>query len=82
MKVAAIANDMSEMNVDARLVELNKPCLGRLHLLHLTERPAERAEKLATEGRFDYSLIESTGILGPLPVAQAFSYSMHEWNGA
>jgi G3E family GTPase len=84
-KVAVIVNDMSEINVDARLVaeqgglsrteerlvELSNGCI----CCTLREDLMIEVEKLAREGRFDYLLIESTGISEPLPVAQTFSYA-------
>ncbi|MBB2952154.1 GTP-binding protein [Sphingobacterium sp. JUb56] len=84
LKVAVIVNDMSEVNVDARLVE-NQNTLSRTEeklvemsngciCCTLREDLMVAVEKLANEGRFDYLLIESTGISEPIPVAQTFSY--------
>lgn len=84
LKVAVIVNDMSEVNVDARLVseqnvlsrteeklvEMNNGCI----CCTLREDLMVEVEKLANEGRFDYLLIESTGISEPVPVAQTFSF--------
>jgi G3E family GTPase len=84
MKVAVIVNDMSEVNVDARLVneqnvlsrteeklvEMSNGCI----CCTLREDLMIEVEKLANEGRFDYLLIESTGISEPVPVAQTFSF--------
>ncbi|MFD1140963.1 GTP-binding protein [Larkinella insperata] len=84
LKVAVIVNDMSEVNVDARLidqqntlsrteeklVELSNGCI----CCTLREDLMIEVEKLAREGRFDYLLIESSGISEPLPVAQTFSF--------
>ncbi len=84
LKVAVIVNDMSEVNVDAqtvqsqnvlsrteeRLVEMSNGCI----CCTLREDLMIEVEKLAKENRFDYLLIESTGISEPLPVAQTFSY--------
>lgn len=84
MRVAVIVNDMSEVNIDAQLVERENTlsrteeklvemsngcicCTLREDLMHEVER-------LAGEGRFDYLLIESTGISEPLPVAQTWSF--------
>ncbi|MTH61265.1 GTP-binding protein [Paracoccus litorisediminis] len=83
-RVAVIVNDMSEVNIDAdlirtgaelsrseeRLVEMTNGCICctlRDDLLHEVRR-------LAGEGRFDYLLIESTGIAEPLPVAATFDF--------
>jgi G3E family GTPase len=84
LKVAVIVNDMSEVNIDAqlvrnentlsrteeRLVEMSNGCI----CCTLREDLMIEVEKLANEGRFDYLLIESTGISEPIPVAQTFSY--------
>jgi G3E family GTPase len=84
LKVAVIVNDMSEINVDARLVneqnvlsrteeklvEMSNGCI----CCTLREDLMIEVEKLANEQRFDYLLIESTGISEPVPVAQTFSF--------
>ncbi len=84
LKVAVIVNDMSEVNVDARLVqqentlsrteeklvEMSNGCI----CCTLREDLLKEVERLANENRFDYLLIESTGISEPLPVAQTFTY--------
>ena len=83
LKVALIVNDMSEVNVDAQLIE-NEGTLSRTDerlvemsngciCCTLREDLMVEVEKLAREGRFDYLLIESTGISEPIPVAQTFS---------
>jgi G3E family GTPase len=84
LKVAVIVNDMSEVNIDAQLVE-NQRTLSRTEeklvemsngciCCTLREDLMLEVEKLANENRFDYLLIESTGISEPLPVAQTFSF--------
>jgi G3E family GTPase len=84
-KVAVIVNDMSEVNIDARLVADGGAALSRTDeklvemsngCICCTLRDDLLAEvgKLAREGRFDYLLIESTGIGEPLPVAQTFTF--------
>jgi len=84
LKVAVIVNDMSEVNIDAQLVR-NENALSRTDeklvemsngciCCTLREDLMIEVEKLAKEGRFDYLLIESTGISEPLPVAQTFSF--------
>ncbi len=84
LKVAVIVNDMSEVNVDAdlvksentlsrteeKLVEMSNGCI----CCTLREDLMEEVERLAKEDRFDYLLIESTGISEPIPVAQTFSF--------
>ncbi len=85
MKVAVIVNDMSEVNIDARLVasentlsrtdeklvEMSNGCI----CCTLREDLMIEVERLAKENRFDYLLIESTGISEPIPVAQTFTYA-------
>lgn len=90
LKVAVIVNDMSEVNVDAdlvksentlsrteeKLVEMSNGCI----CCTLREDLMIEVERLAKEQRFDYLLIESTGISEPVPVAQTFSF-VDEENG-
>jgi len=84
LRVAVIVNDMSEVNVDASLVK-NEQTLSRTEeklvemsngciCCTLREDLMIEVEKLANEDRFDYLLIESTGISEPLPVAQTWSF--------
>lgn len=85
LKVAVIVNDMSEVNVDAalvrqgdaqlsrtdeKLVEMSNGCI----CCTLREDLLLEVGRLAREGRFDYLLIESTGISEPLPVAETFTF--------
>ncbi|UTW05873.1 zinc metallochaperone GTPase ZigA [Pseudomonas benzenivorans] len=84
LKVAVIVNDMSEINIDGRavqrdvslnraeerLVEMSNGCI----CCTLREDLLEEVARLAGEGRFDYLLIESTGISEPLPVAETFTF--------
>lgn len=88
LRVAVIVNDMSEVNVDARLVEegghlsrteeklveMSNGCI----CCTLREDLIEEVARLAQSGRFDYLLIESTGISEPLPVAQTFFFESEE----
>lgn len=86
LRVAVIVNDMSEVNIDAalvrdgdanlsrtqeRLVEMSNGCI----CCTLREDLLREVASLAREGRFDYLLIESTGISEPLPVAQTFTFA-------
>ena len=84
-RVAVIVNDMSEVNIDAALVERGGAELSRTDeklvemsngCICCTLRDDLLAEvsRLAQEGRFDYLLIESTGISEPVPVAQTFTF--------
>ncbi len=84
-KVAVIVNDMSEINIDSatiknevslnrsdeKLVEMSNGCI----CCTLREDLLLEVEKLAKEGRFDYLVIESTGISEPLPVAETFTFA-------
>ncbi|SFD78587.1 GTP-binding protein [Roseivivax sediminis] len=84
-RVAVIVNDMSEVNIDAdlvrdgganlsqteeTLVEMTNGCI----CCTLRDDLLDEVRKLAAEGRFDYLLIESTGISEPLPVAATFEF--------
>ncbi|MCC5811585.1 MAG: zinc metallochaperone GTPase ZigA [Ectothiorhodospiraceae bacterium] len=83
-RVAVIVNDMSEVNVDAglvrdggslsradeKLVEMSNGCI----CCTLREDLLVEVGRLAREGRFDYLLVESTGISEPLPVAETFTF--------
>jgi len=84
-KVAVIVNDMSEINIDSaiiqqdvslnrsdeKLVEMSNGCI----CCTLREDLLLEVGKLAEEGRFDYLVIESTGISEPLPVAETFTFA-------
>jgi len=84
-RVAVIVNDMSEVNIDAdlvrdggadlshteeKLVEMTNGCI----CCTLRDDLLQEVRRLAVEGRFDYLLIESTGISEPLPVAATFDF--------
>ena len=84
-KVAVIVNDMSEINIDAnmvknevslshkeeKLIEMSNGCI----CCTLREDLLLEVNKLAKDNRFDYSVIESTGISEPLPVAETFTFA-------
>jgi G3E family GTPase len=85
LKVAVIVNDMSEINIDAALVK-NEGHLSRTEetlvemsngciCCTLRDDLLKEIENLSKSGRFDYILIESTGISEPVPIAQTFSYA-------
>jgi G3E family GTPase len=85
LRVAVIINDMSEVNIDATLVRDGGANLSRTEekLVEMTngcicctlrEDLLAEVTRLAREGRFDYLLIESTGISEPLPVATTFAF--------
>lgn len=83
-RVAVIVNDMSEVNIDAdliregaelsrseeKLVEMTNGCI----CCTLRDDLLQEVRRLSAEGRFDYLLIESTGIAEPLPVAATFDF--------
>ncbi|MFE7214732.1 GTP-binding protein [Streptomyces sp. NPDC001698] len=86
LRVAVIVNDMSEVNIDAALVRGGEATLSRTEerLVELTngcicctlrDDLLEEVDRLAREGRFDYLLIESSGISEPLPVAATFAFA-------
>ena len=84
-KVAVIVNDMSEINIDSeivkneitlnrseeKLVEMSNGCI----CCTLREDLLEEVTNLAKQERFDYLVIESTGISEPLPVAETFTFA-------
>ncbi|MEU2491241.1 GTP-binding protein [Streptomyces sp. NPDC007883] len=85
LRVAVIVNDMSEINIDAALVRGGEAALSRTEerLVEMTngcicctlrDDLLEEVERLAREGRFDYLLIESSGISEPMPVAATFAF--------
>lgn len=84
-KVAVIVNDMSEVNIDADLVSNGGANLSRTEetlvemsngciCCTLRDDLLKEVERLAKDGRYDYLLIESTGIAEPLPVAATFEF--------
>jgi G3E family GTPase len=89
VRVALIVNDMSEVNIDAallrdgganlsrtqeQLVELTNGCI----CCTLRDDLLQEVSQLAKQGRFDYLLIDSTGISEPLPVASTFEFRDEE----
>jgi len=95
LRVAVIVNDMSDVNIDASLVEKsaanNGAALSRTEekmvemsngciCCTLREDLLMEVRKLAAEGRFDYLLIESTGIGEPMPVAATFDFTDEQGN--
>jgi G3E family GTPase len=88
LRVAVIVNDMSEVNIDAQLVaegatlsrteeqlvEMTNGCI----CCTLRDDLLQEVSRLAQAGRFDYLLIESSGISEPLPVAMTFTFPLAE----
>ena len=85
-RVAVIVNDMSEVNIDAdlvrdggaqlsrteeKLIEMSNGCI----CCTLRDDLLKEVSRLAMDGRFDYLIIESTGVSEPLPVAQTFTFT-------
>ena len=87
-KVAVIVNDLSEINIDSeiiqnevslnrseeKLIEMSNGCI----CCTLREDLLLEVTDLAKQGRFDYLVIESTGISEPLPVAETFTFADEE----
>jgi G3E family GTPase len=85
LRVAVIVNDMSEVNIDASLIREGGANLSRTDekLVEMTngcicctlrDDLLQEVRRLSQDGRFDYLLIEGTGIAEPLPVASTFSF--------
>ena len=91
LRVAVIVNDMSEVNIDASLIRDGGANLSRTEeqLVEMTngcicctlrEDLLVEVARLARANKFDYLLIESTGISEPLPVAETFTFEDEEGN--
>ncbi|WP_066186462.1 GTP-binding protein [Gracilibacillus timonensis] len=85
-KIAVIVNDMSEINIDARLVKEGSLIRTEENMVEMTngcicctlrEDLIVELEKLAKQD-IDYVLIESSGVSEPIPVAQSFVYADEE----
>ncbi len=91
LRVAVIVNDMSEINIDGAVVRKGDAALSRVDeklvemsngciCCTLREDLLIEVRNLALEGRFDYLLVESTGISEPLPVAETFEFEDENGN--
>ena len=89
LRVAVIVNDMSEINIDAQLIRDGGAALSRTEerLVQMTngcicctlrDDLLQEVTRLARENRFDYLLIESSGISEPLPVAETFTFPLED----
>ncbi len=88
LRAAVIVNDMSQINIDAglvdrqahlsrteeKLVELSNGCI----CCTLREDLLDEVNRLAQAGRFDYLFIEATGVAEPLPIAETFTFALEE----
>jgi len=84
MRIAMIVNDMASINIDAdraqlvqreaKMVQMQNGCI----CCTLREDLLLEIKKLALENKFDYLLIESTGVSEPLPVAETFTFGQLE----
>jgi len=87
MRVAVIVNDMAELNIDAELVKNSGMVQVKEELVQfengcicctLREDLLKEIAKLSEQNKFDYLVIESTGISEPMQVAETFSFTMDE----
>ena len=87
LKCAVIVNDMAEMNIDSKLVANSKNMTKGDELVELSNgcicctlraEVMEEIVKLASEKKFDYLVIESTGISEPMQVAELFTFPLKE----
>merc|ERR1712054_597550 len=87
MRVAVIVNDMAELNIDAELVKSSGMVQVKEELVQfengcicctLREDLLQEIAKSSEQGKFDYLVIESTGISEPIQVAETFTFTMDE----
>ena len=90
-KIAVIVNDMSEINIDAAMIKNSEASLSRTEeklvemsngciCCTLREDLLEEIKNLAKQNKFEYLVIESTGISEPLPVAETFTFEDEHGN--
>lgn len=91
LRVALIVNDMSDINIDANMITSGDAQLSRTQetmvemsngciCCTLREDLLEEVTALAKQNKFDYLLIESSGISEPLPVAETFTFEDEDGN--
>jgi G3E family GTPase len=91
MRIAVIVNDMAEINIDAALIKdhdnIQQVQEGFIEMTNgcvcctLRNDLLVEVSKLAQQNKFDYLVIESSGISEPLPVAQTFTFQDHHGHG-
>lgn len=78
-RVAVIVNDIGEINVDASLIAKGANITDTSDIVPLTNgcicctlksQMAENIEKIISSGKYDYILIEASGVCEPMPIAQ------------
>jgi len=78
-RVAVIVNDIGEVNVDASLIAKGGNITDTSDIVPLTNgcicctlksQMATNIEKLIKTGKYDYILIEASGVCEPMPIAQ------------
>lgn len=83
LKFALIVNDIGEINIDASLIKNSSTNQTKETLVEMTngcicctlrEDLLIEIQKLAKQNKYDYLIIESSGISEPLPVAQTFTF--------
>ena len=91
MRVALIVNDVASVNIDAKLVkdsqarlDFSKEKIVELHngciCCTLRQDILEQISEIAAEGKYDYLIIESSGVAEPLPIAQTFAFTDRKGN--
>ncbi len=86
IRAAVIVNDIGEVNIDADLIDKGGIVEGD-ELLPLTngcicctlkDDLADGMKKLASSGKYDYIIIEASGICEPLPIAYTLAEVCHD----
>lgn len=78
-RVAVIVNDIGEVNVDASLIAKGANITDTQDIVPLTNgcicctlkgQMAKNIEKIIASGKYDYIMIEASGVCEPMPIAQ------------